>query len=82
MGTFLELFFGEILEIWMRLLLGWLNIETFGFVVWVRSLVGVLSELATFGLVSPTGSLLNIASFLLCPVRLSQRRVVSYNCVQ
>ena len=65
MDTFLEPFFGEILEIWMRLLLGWLNIETFGFVVWVRSLVGVLSELATFDPVSPTGFLLNITSFLL-----------------
>ena len=47
----------------------------FWFVAWVRSLVGVLRELATFGPVSPTGPLLNIASFLLCSVRLSQCRV-------
>ena len=64
MDTFLEPFFGEIWEFWMRLLLGRLSFGYFGFVAWVRSLVGVLSELATFGLVSPTGSLLNIASFL------------------
>ena len=57
LDTFLESFCVKLLRFWMRLLLGWLTFGNFDFAVWVRSLVGIFGELATFGPVSPTSSL-------------------------
>ena len=54
---FVNFFVSTFLRFWMRLLLGWLTFGNFDFAVWVRSLVGIFGELATFGPVSPTSSL-------------------------